>query len=424
MWQFLYSAVILPSFALLLSIGSLVNRKIRSGIRGRRGLYARLTEFSRRAAKAPRMWVHVSSMGEFEQAKPIIEATKRQFPGLVVVVSFFSPSGYENSLRYPHADCVTYLPFDTNRNAVRFLDIVQPTIALFIRYDIWPNHIWACARRHVPVILVNATMRASSSRRAFGLRRFHHSLFDPMDMILTVSESDARNFDIFKLSRPRITVVGDTRYDRVEEKAVAARDKKLLPSSIVDGKKIVVAGSCWPEDEEMLLPVMFKLLRHDPLLRFVIVPHEPTEDHLEMLEYKLSNTVRSIRFSHLNRFNGEEVILVDSIGILLPMYASADVAFVGGGFRSNVHNTLEPAVYGIPVVYGPKVENSQEARQLHDAGGGFIVHTRNELYRVLRSVLSDEEQRSAAGARAGEFVHARAGATASILDALTPYLGE
>jgi 3-deoxy-D-manno-octulosonic-acid transferase len=424
MLRFLYSTVILPVFAVVVMAASLTNAKIRKGMRGRRNLFSGLEEFGRRAAPGPRLWVHVSSMGEFEQAKPIIETSRRQIPDLVVVVSFFSPSGFENSHRYPHADFVTYLPFDTRRNAARFLDLVQPTVALFIRYDIWPNHIWACADRHIPVILVNATMRASSARRRFGLRGFHHALFECMDMILTISESDARNFDVFRLAQPRMAVVGDTRFDRVEEKAVAAREKKLLPAHVVEGKKIVVAGSSWPEDEEMLLPVMFKLLSRDPALRFVIVPHEPTEEHLETLEYKLANTVRSIRFSHLNRFDGEEVILVDSIGILLSMYASADVAFVGGGFKSNVHNTLEPAVYGIPVVYGPRVDNSQEARQLRDAGGGFIVHSRNELYRVLRSILSDAVVRADAGARAGEFVHSRAGATASILEALSPYLAE
>jgi len=360
-------------------------------------------------------------MGEFEQAKPIIEGLKRLLPDTAVIASFFSPSGYVNSKRYPHADYVTYLPFDSRRNARRFVSILKPTVCVLIRYDIWPNHLWECERKQIPVILANATMRKDSKRHSYGLRSFHRKLFNATTSILTVSASDAENFSNFWLRGPSITSIGDTRYDRVEEKARDARKKALLAENVLDGKTIIVCGSTWSEDEEVLLPVLFKLLRHDPSLLFVIVPHEPTIEHLETLEYKLSGKVNSIRFSHLSSYAGESVLLVDSIGILLPLYASADVAFVGGAFKSNVHNTLEPAVYGIPVVYGPKIFSSQEANELTKAGGGFVVGNKRELYRILRKLLQDTAFRNTRGAIAGTFVHTRAGATERILAHLLPY---
>jgi 3-deoxy-D-manno-octulosonic-acid transferase len=366
-------------------------------------------------------WVHVSSMGEFEQAKPLIEALKERVPDLCLVVSFFSPSGYENSKRYPHADVVTYLPLDTKRNAREFVAAVRPDIAVFIRYDIWPNHVWACEDAGIPIVLANATMRESSARLMPVSRAFHTRLFNAFDAILTISESDATAFRRFGLERPRIEAAGDTRFDRVAGRATAARGKKLIADRIVDGRKVFVAGSSWPEDEDVLLPALFTVVKNDARLLTILVPHEPTVEHLEMLEYKLKGKLSSIRFSFLADYAGESVILIDSIGILLSLYASADVAFVGGGFKSNVHNTLEPAAYGIPVLYGPKIQNSREAEQLREAGGGFIVQNKREAYRLLRTLLSDDDARRVAGERAGSFVQSRAGATARIIEALLPY---
>ena len=382
----------------------------------------RLRVFIRNNPSRQRLWVHASSMGEFEQAKPIIEALRRRMPDLVVVATFFSPSGYENNLRYRAIDAVAYIPFDTARAARRFLELLRPTAAVFIRYDVWPNHVWICREMGIPVMLANATMRDNSGRLFPGVGRFHRAIYDAMDVILTVSERDADNFRRLGLSHPHIAAVGDTRYDRVAGKAAESLQRMPLPSAVRAGRRTLVIGSSWPEDEEIVLPVLFKLLEHEPELQCIIVPHEPTIDHLEFLEYRLGGKFDSLRFSYMHAWKGERVIIVDSIGILLPLYAAADVAFVGGGFKSNVHNTLEPAAYGIPVIYGPKISNSQEARELADAGGGIVVRNQKECYRSLRRLIDDERYRDDCGRRAGEFVHARAGSTASILSALLPLL--
>ncbi len=384
----------------------------------------RLRVYMRGNPPERRLWVHASSMGEFEQAKPIIEALKREDPGIAVIASFFSPSGYENNLRYTFIDAVVYLPFDTAKRARAFLELLKPAAAVFIRYDVWPNHIWACRDLGIPVMLANATLRENSARLFPGLRSFHRKLFDCMSVILTVSEEDAANFRRFHLSIPEITAVGDTRYDRVAGKAALSRNNSPLPPHVREGRRVIVFGSSWTEDEEVFLPAIIKLLEIDPTLLFIIVPHEPTIDRLEWLEYRFKDITPTRRFSWISSWSDERVLLVDSVGILLPLYASADIAFVGGGFRSNVHNTLEPAAYGIPVLYGPKIGNSREAAELSESGGGFVVRSRQEVYRMLRRLLSDDEFHATAGLAAGNFVASRAGSTRHILDALRPLLGK
>ncbi|PLX32640.1 MAG: 3-deoxy-D-manno-octulosonic acid transferase [Ignavibacteria bacterium] len=424
MWPILYNIFVLPVLWTAFRVLWLFNRKVRRGLRGRTTSMQRLRVFIRNNPGRQRLWVHASSMGEFEQAKPIIEELRRRMPDLVVVASFFSPSGYENNLRYREIDAVVYIPFDSPGNADAFLELLQPTACVYIRYDVWPNHVWACRKRGIPVMLANATMRDSSGRLKPIVRSFHRAVYNAMDVILTVSEHDADNFRSLRLSRPMIAAVGDTRYDRVSGKAAQSRKRMPMPEQLLEGKRTLVVGSSWPEDEEVLLPALFKLLKHAPDLQCIIVPHEPTIDHLEFLEYKLADEVESLRWSYIQTWKGERVLIVDSIGILLPLYAAADVAFVGGGFHSNVHNTLEPAAYGIPVVYGPRIGNSQEARELADTGGGFVVRNKLECYKRLRQLIDDESLRSEAGRNAGNFVRERSGSTEGILAKLVPMIVE
>lgn len=424
MWKLFYNALVHPPLWLAFRVLWLFNRKVRRGLRGRHTSLQRLRVFLRGNPGARRLWVHASSMGEFEQAKPIIEALRESDPGLVIIASFFSPSGYENNLRYRAVDAVVYIPFDSTRRARRFLELLRPTAAVFIRYDVWPNHIWACREMGIPVMLANATLRENSGRLRPLIRLFHRHVYDCMEVILTVSERDAEAFRRLRLRHARIEAVGDTRYDRVAGKAALSRKRLLVPEHILEGRKVIVVGSSWPEDEEVLLPALFALLERDPRLLCVIVPHEPTIDHLEFLEYRLNGSVTHLRFSYLQSWSGERLLIVDSIGILLPLYAVADVAFVGGGFKSNVHNTLEPAAYGIPVLYGPKIGNSQEARELANAGGGFVVRSTDDVRTALEMLLDDETRRGAAGAAAGRFVAERSGSTAHILAHLRPMVAK
>ena len=422
--SFIYSYAVIPALWLALQILGLVNAKARRGIRGRDHLFEELAPRIAALRAGRRVWFHSSSMGEFEQAKPIIEELKRRQPGIVVIVSFFSPSGYEHSLKYPLADAITYLPFDTRRNARRFLDLLRPDAAVMVRYDIWPNHIWELRARGIPILIANATMREKTGRRMPLARAFHRDVYNAIDDILTVAKSDALAFRHYDLDHPAVTAIGDTRYDQVSGRSVEARKRRLLPAAVTEGRKIVVIGSSWPEDEEVVLPAALRLLRERPDALFIIVPHEPTLEHVETLERAIGDRVPSLRFSALNEYAGERILIVDSVGILLILYAHAHVAYVGGSFRQGIHNVLEAAVYGIPVIFGPRHRNSHEPLQLVDRGGAFVINDAEEFHRTVQHLLQDDGARAAAGERAAAFVRANVGATDRFIEHLERRLTE
>lgn len=414
-WFLVYNIFVVPLLYLLIRFAGLFNAKIRSGINGRERVYEQLILNAASIDKSRKLiWFHSSSLGEFEQAKPIIEKLKNE-KNVNVLITFFSPSGYENSKKYPHADLISYIPFDTKSNAERFIKIVNPTVAVLMRYDIWPNTIKALVDHDVPVFLVDATMRSTSLRKYPLIKSFHKMLFSFFTKILTVSETDTKEFLDFGLNSEKVKAVGDTRFDRVYQRSVLAKGRNLIKEEVLQNKKVFVAGSTWEQDEEVIFPAFDKLAKYDSRALMIVAPHEPTELHLEKIENEFSGKIKTIRFSHLNNYNDERIIIVDSIGILLTLYTYADVAFVGGSFKQNVHNVLEAAVYGVPVLFGPKIENSQEARKLSELGAGIIVRNKKQVYKALRSLFSDEKVRKQKGEISISFVKENLGATEKIL---------
>jgi 3-deoxy-D-manno-octulosonic-acid transferase len=421
-WYLVYNIIVIPLFWLLLRVGALVNRKIRRGLRGRRGLLQQLEQDIQKLTKSRRIWFHSSSMGEFEQAKPIIAALRRKYNDLDIIVTFFSPSGYEHSRNYKLASLITYIPFDSSANARRFVDLIRPSAAIMVRYDIWPNHVWELQKRNIPTLIANATLRKNSSRHYPFLRSFHRQVYESITSILTVSQSDVDSFGNFQLTQPELHVIGETRYDQVWQRSEEARSKHLIPPDILKRKRVLVVGSSWEEDEAVVLPAFRRIAQHDSNAVMILVPHEPTIDTLERLELALNYSLRFIRFSDLNDFSDENVILVDGIGILMALYQYADVAYVGGSFRQGIHNVLEPAVYGIPVLYGPKHQNSQEALELARRGGSFVVTSQEECYTHLRKLLNDKKTRTKAGAESLRLVKENIGATDRFLHYLEKVL--
>lgn len=360
-------------------------------------------------------------MGEFEQAKPIIEKIRKE-KSVNIIVTFFSPSGYENSLNYPYADVISYLPFDTPPLTEKFVKIIKPDVVVFMRYDIWPNIILQLQNNKIPSFIVDATMRRDSKRKLPFLKNFHRILYSGFSKILTVSEEDAKNFISFGLDKNKITAVGDTRFDRVYQKSLQAKEKKLLPDDFFKGKKVFVFGSSWESDEEVVFPALMKLLKYDKDVIVIVVPHEPTILHLEKIEHTFVNNFSTIRFSYLNNYKNERVIIVDSIGILLTLYFYADAACVGGSFKQGIHNVLEPAVYGIPVLFGPKYHNSQEAEILVKLGGAFVVNNKREAFINLRTLFTNSAEKEKAGKICFEYVNKNIGATTIILEEIYKYL--
>jgi 3-deoxy-D-manno-octulosonic-acid transferase len=421
-WQFVYSTFVIPLMWGFFQAAGLLNEKVRRGIRGRADLFEQLASGEKSFRPGKRVWIHSASLGEFEQGKAIIAGLRKDFPDLNIVVTFFSPSGYENSRKYALADLVAYIPFDSRRAAARFLDTVQPDLAVFVRYDIWPNHLWELHRRGIPTLLVNATMSRLTLRRLPLVRSFHRSLYNTLRDILTVSSGDAEVFRLLSPGTPAITPVGDTRFDQVTARSIEARQRAVLPDAVLRGRKVLVAGSCWNEDNLLLLPVFRRLLEDMPEALLVHVPHEPTPHHLSELSGALLGKVPFARLSAIDAYAGEPVIIVDSVGKLLPLYSSAHVAFIGGGFGHGVHNVLEAAVFGVPVVFGPRHYNSQEPLQLIDYGGGFVAEDEETMERIIRNLLEDDGSRRTAGERAAAFVVKNTGTTERVIAHLRAHI--
>jgi len=414
-WFLFYNGFIIPPLYIAVRAAGLFNNKVKKGIKGRKRIFEELILNSSSTNKLNKLiWFHSSSLGEFEQAKPIIEELKKT-KGINILVTFFSPSGYDNSRKYPFADMVSYLPFDTKSNADRFINIVKPDAAVIMRYDIWPNHIWSMKNFNIPTFLVDATMKANSKRKYPFVKNFHKYLFRNISSILTVSQADSDGFKEFGCTDNQVKAVGDTRFDRVYQRSLVARSHNLIREDLFKGKKILVAGSSWESDEEVILSAFSKLAEQDKDVILIIAPHEPTVIHLEKIENEFSGDLETIRFSFLNDYKNERVIIIDSIGILLTLYTYADVAYIGGGFKQNIHNVLEAAVYGIPVVFGPKYDNSQEAKELLELGGGIEIRNKKEAYRNFRALFNDEKLRKELGTISFNYVQKNLGATEKIL---------
>lgn len=421
-WFVIYNYFIIPVFYVIIRIGGIFNEKVRRGLKGRKRIFEELILDSAGISKIKKLiWFHSSSLGEFEQAKPIIEDLKKN-KNVNILVTFFSPSGYENSKKYPFADLVSYIPLDTFQNAKRFMQIVRPHLAVMMRYDIWPNHIWQLKKNNVPVFLVDATMKRSSPRKLPLLKNFHKILFRELTRILTVSKSDAEGFKSFGCSDNQINVVGDTRFDRVHQRSLDARKRNLINEKLLAGKKIFAAGSTWNVDEDVIIPAFIKLANYDKRAVLLIAPHEPSIINLEKIENEFAGKMPTIRFSHLNNYNNEQVIIVDSIGILLTLYTYADAAFIGGSFKQSIHNVLEAAVYGIPVLFGPKIENSQETLELLRRGGGILIKNKREAYRQMRNLFSNDKLRKEKGNISLKYVQENLGATDKIVKEIFKYI--
>lgn len=423
-WIVFYNYFLIHLFAIGLKVSSLFNKKIRTALQDRAYLFDELEKNLQKVDPSkPILWFHSSSVGEFEQAKPIIEKINsgKEF---TILASFLSPSGYNAAKRYEGADLITYYPFDSRKNIIRFIELVKPKILIYMRYDIWPNTVFELSKRKIPILLVDATMKKNSPRKLPIAKNFHKLLYNKFEKIVTISEEDKKGFLEFGIPEEKIIVVGDTRYDRVYQKSQTALKQKILNENIIRDKKIFVAGSTWSEDNRELFPALIKLHKFEENLISIIVPHEPSIPTLEQIEFELKPHISTIRFSMLNQYAGEKIIIVDTIGILLTLYAYADVAFVGGGFKSNIHNVLEPAVYGIPVLFGPKFSNSQEAYKLIESRGGFAVKSKLDIYKLLRKLFANDDYRKEIGNNAKKFVESNIGATEKIVEILREYLGK
>ncbi|MDQ3100701.1 MAG: 3-deoxy-D-manno-octulosonic acid transferase [Bacteroidota bacterium] len=381
------------------------NPKAKLWVEGRRGLWERLK--SRSAELKGCLWMHCASLGEFEQGRPVLERLKQERPNLPVLLTFFSPSGHEMMKNYPIATHVEYLPPDSNENAIRLLDLLQPCAAIFVKYEFWYHHLHSLHRKKIPAFLVSAHFRPDQVFFKWfgGTYRKMLGFFDHIFV------QDQHSADLLRsIGRTNVSISGDTRADRVI--SIVDRNEELeqlRPFSDQNSRPILICGSTWPEDEKILIPGLSQL--KEPI-RLIIAPHELGERRINELETRLLGKVS--RISGNSIANETNVLLIDKMGLLARAYKYGDIAYVGGGFFDGIHNVLEPAAWGIPVIFGPDHKKFNEAKGLIDAGGGFQVKDRHELARILEQLINDGTFRKKAGAAAAEYVRKMAGATQKI----------
>lgn len=391
----------------LIRISSLFNAKAKLWVEGRRNIFDRLQ--SEIPPDVEIAWFHCASLGEFEQGRPVIEAFRKGHPDFKILLTFFSPSGYEIRKNYEGADWIYYLPIDTPGNAKKFIQIVNPVFAVFIKYEYWFNYIKELKKNGLPLIVISAIFRPGQRFfRWWGkwqremLREVTHFFVqnEPSELLL-------KNIGI-----NQTTLSGDTRFDRVYQ---VAEQKKSFPliAKFGGGDKILLAGSTWPQDEEIII----SYIQSQPQgIKFIFAPHEVHNQRVESLIGKLPDNC--LRFSEANDENIDraKILIIDSIGILSHLYQYAAVAYIGGGFGVGIHNILEAATFGNPVVFGPNYEKFQEAKELLDLGGAFTISTDKEFQVIINKLFADDQFHKNASDIAKQYVEDKTGATKQIIE--------
>lgn len=358
-------------------------------------------------------WFHAASLGEFEQGRPIMERIRAEHPEYGLLLTFYSPSGYDVRKNYEGADLVCYLPFDRKKNVIRFLDLVKPVTVFFIKYEFWPNYLQELGKRKIPTYLVSGIFRPDQAFfKSYGktyrkvLASFTHFFVqDKISVSLLASIGYTTN----------VTFSGDTRYDRVLN--IASKSKRLdvveafVSAAKKMGQAILVVGSSWPQDESLVLPY----INTHSGIRLIIAPHEIHENHLETIEASITRPYGRYSRTTVDQAANLDCLIIDCFGLLSSIYRYGDIAYIGGGFGNGIHNTLEAAVYGIPVLFGPKHEKFVEAKALLASGGGFCLCDAADLQQTFDKLFQSENFRLESGKKAGEMVKNGCGSTESII---------
>lgn len=414
---FLYSAAV-AGYHFGVRIAALWNPKAKAWVQGREGLWERLN--AERDVLKGCLWMHCASVGEFEQGRPVLEAIKAERPDLPVLLTFFSPSGYEARKDYPLATHVDYLPADSDANAHRLVELLAPRAAIFVKYEFWYHHLHALKAKAVPTFLVSAIFRAGQP-----FFKWYGSAWRAMlGCYERVFTQDETSKDLLAaIGVANVTVSGDTRFDRVMEIVQAHEELPIARALAQANGRVLVCGSTWPADERLLLKAL-QVARATP--RILIAPHEPGKEHLAAIDRDFPEPLMA--WSAVDhdavpaQFSELRTLLVDRMGLLARLYKYADVAYVGGGFGDGIHSLLEAAAWGKPVIFGPKHTKFAEAKGLIDAGGGFEVRNAKELRAALDRLLGDKDALAKAGEAAGKYVRDRVGATARAVQRILPLL--
>ena len=412
---FIYNLIVV--FAdFILKIAALFNPKIKLFVGGRKSVYKVLSNKIKAYDKT--IWFHAASLGEYEQGLPVMERMKSRFPNHLIVLTFFSPSGYEVRKNNTIADVTVYLPLDTQSNVEKFMEIVRPDMAFFIKYEYWPNYLNALKNRETPTYLISGIFREDQLFfKWFG--GFYRNALNAFEHFF-VQNSKSKDL-ILKLGKSNVTVSGDTRFDRVA--SILNRDNSLeFIEEFKNNSLTIVVGSSWPKDESLLV----SYINSTENVKFIIAPHNIKTEQIQALKNSISKKTilfSEVDFTSSNPINlaNFDVFIIDTIGILTKIYSYADIAYVGGGFGNpGVHNLLEPATFGVPIIIGPNYSHFPEATALVNMEGCNSVSTQKELNEAFDNLIQNQDIRFEKGHICSTFVEMNKNATEIIMNYIAP----
>ena len=382
------------------------DKKAKQWIEGRKGIFEQM---ARRIDKSDKvLWLHVASLGEFEQGRPIIEQVRKEHPEYKILITFFSPSGYEIRKNYDGADYIFYLPIDTPRNVKHFLDIAHPEIAIFVKYEFWLNYLNELKTRNIRTFVISAIFRQDSIFFKWYGNRWRQAL-DSYEQLFVQNEESRVLLN--KIGFDNVIIAGDTRFDRVA--AIAKTAKRIdIVERFKGESRLFVAGSTWGPDEEILQ----ELINDNPQVKFVIAPHEMEEERInKIIESTRSGAVRYTACNEHTSFENIQVLILDTIGILSSVYGYASWSYIGGGFGVGIHNTLEAATFGLPIAFGPNYKKFKEARDMVALGAATKVESAAELRNWFTPLRDDEEHLKRVSTAAKDYTSKNQGATSLIM---------
>lgn len=382
--------------------------KAKKWLAGRKDLWQTISQC--RSIRQPKIWVHCSSLGEFEQGRPVIEYIKKQYPQNAIILTFFSPSGYDIKKTFPKVDRVFYIPLDTQKNAEKFVELISPDLAIFVKYDFWFNHLKALNKKNIPFIFISSVF----TKDHFLFKRWAQPLFTIFSQTHQIFVQDQKSLDLLTDRSCPATLAGDTRIDSVIQLQHQLKEYPLL-KKIINNRQVLIFGSIWPEDLLKIQSWINDHLSH-PQYCFLIAPHEVSDTMIGKIKSAIHTP--AVRFSQLeDSMQEESVIIIDTIGDLAHLYPLSDVAYVGGGFGKSIHSILEPAAARVPVIFGPKHEKFKEADDLIACGGAISIQNEIAFKTAVEYFLKKENRREAEKGTK-KFLSRHQGATTQIVDYL------
>jgi 3-deoxy-D-manno-octulosonic-acid transferase len=404
--QILYDILIYIA-RLFIPILALFNTKMRFFYRGRKGVFSNLRKSI--SPKDKTIWMHCASLGEFEQGRPILEKLKSQYPDYKLVLSFFSPSGFEIRKNYSGVDVIIYLPLDTKRNVKLFIDLVHPTIAIFVKYEFWPNLLNELKTRKITTLLVSGIFRKEQHFFKKNATRFRASL-DAFSHFFVQNQTSVSLLQ--SIHYDNVTLSGDTRFDRVAD--IINQNKELpIIKEFSANAHVLVSGSTWSPDEKLLVNYIDKEASKDE--KFIIAPHNIDKVGITRLQQAIQSKTQLYSKATVQNIKDVKVLIIDSIGLLTSIYAYANVSFVGGGFGTGIHNILEPATYGIPIIIGTNYQKFKEAQDLIDAKACFVIDSKERLTKQLKMFYIDNDYTIQSGLQSLNYIKENIGATSIIM---------